>query len=192
MPLLVVLTGPSGVGKDTVAARLQALFSLERVLTCTSRPRREGEEDGVHYRFLGSDEFAEWVGAGRFVEHATVYGHRYGILRSDLAGPLSAGQDLIVLLDVQGARTVKSAFPEAWVAFLEPPDEEELARRLDARGGEGDEDRRRRLEMAPAELTLRSDPGLVDATFTNDDLDACVDRLAAAIGPLLAGGSGRG
>ena len=152
-PLLVVLSGPSGVGKDAVLGVLRARGLPWRfVVTATTRPRRPGEVDGRDYIFLSRDEFLRRLGRGGFLEHAQVYGHLYGVPRDQVEEALSRGQDVLVKVDVQGARHIRRLTSGAVFIFLAPPSMEELERRLRLRHTESPETLRRRLEEAEREM----------------------------------------
>jgi guanylate kinase len=154
---VLVITGPSGVGKGTLIRRLlSAIPGAELSVSATTRPPRDGEVNGRDYHFLATPEFDERVAAGEFVEHAEYAGNRYGTLRSELQRPAR----LIVLeIDLQGARQVRATMPEAEQVFIAPPGDDlgELERRLVARGDESAAQIERRLEVAREELAAQSE-----------------------------------
>jgi guanylate kinase len=152
---VLVITGPSGVGKGTLIHRLlDEVSGAELSVSATTRAPRDGEVNGRDYHFLAASEFKRRVARGEFVEHAEYAGNRYGTLRSELQRPAR----LIVLeIDLQGARQVRSTMPEAQQVFIAPPDDDlgELERRLVARGDESPEQIRVRLEVARDELAAQ-------------------------------------
>lgn len=154
---VLVITGPSGVGKGTLIHRLLDEFAgAELSVSATTRPPRDGEVNGRDYHFLAAPEFEQRVRRGEFVEHAEYAGNRYGTLRSELQRPAR----LIVLeIDIQGARQVRATMPEAEQVFIAPPNDDldELRRRLVARGDESDEQIRVRLEVAREELAAQDE-----------------------------------
>ncbi|MCX6020173.1 MAG: guanylate kinase [Chloroflexi bacterium] len=130
-PLVVILTGPSGVGKDAVLERMRRPdASRHFVITATTRPPREGERDGEHYHFFTVERFEELRRQGQFLESASVYGNLYGVPRWEIAGPLSTGADVLMRTDVQGAATLRSAVPGSLVVFIAPESLESLRDRL--------------------------------------------------------------
>jgi guanylate kinase len=159
-PVLLLISAPSGAGKTTVShGLLAATPGLERAITCTTRPPRGGERDGVDYHFLTAEDFARRVAAGEFLEHATVYGRSYGTLKAEVISRLRAGRDVLLSVDVQGAASIRAAAaadPELRAAlvtaFLAPPSLDELRRRLTGRGEDAPEVIARRLAEAEAEL----------------------------------------
>ena len=182
---VLVITGPSGVGKGTlIRALLDALPDAELSVSATTRPARDGEVDGRDYHFLDGSQFQDRVDRGEFVEHAEYAGNRYGTLRSELARPAR----LIVLeIDLQGARQIRASMPEALQVFIAPPDVEqldELERRLVGRGAETPEQIERRLEVAREELAAQDEFGHV---IVNDDADTAarelIDLAATMCGP---------
>ena len=152
-PLLVVLSGPSGVGKDAV---LNELRKLDRpwhfAVTATTRPMRPGEHDGVDYIFLDPDTFAKMRERDEFIECAEVYGRWYGVPRSQARDALRSGLDVILKIDVQGAATIRRMAPEALLIFLIPPTLDDLRHRLRGRMTESASDLERRLKTAEEEL----------------------------------------
>ena len=130
-----VITGPSGVGKGTlIRGVMDRVGDLELSVSATTRPPRVGEVDGVDYHFLTRQQFDRRVAAGEFLEHADDAGHHYGTLRSELEDRLRAGRPVVLEIEVQGARQVREAMPEAMQVFIAPPSLEELRTRLIARG----------------------------------------------------------
>ncbi|NLT07815.1 MAG: guanylate kinase [Solirubrobacterales bacterium] len=171
---VLVITGPSGVGKGTLIRALrERLPGTELSVSATTRRAREGEVNGVDYHFLPPEEFDRRVRAGEFVEHAEYAGNRYGTLRSELDRPAT----LIVLeIDLQGARQVRATMPEACQVFIAPPGDElgELERRLVQRGAESAEQIARRLEVARAELAAQ---GEFQHRIVNADREQATDEL---------------
>src|SRR5437870_7592330 len=134
---------------------MERLGGLELSVSATTRPARHGERDGVDYHFMSQEEFARHVAAGDFVEHADYAGRRYGTLRSELEGRLRAGIPVVLEIEVQGARQVRAAMPEALQVFIAPPSLEALRERLLARGTDEPEEVERRLRVAEEELAAQ-------------------------------------
>ncbi len=180
-PLLVVISGPSGVGKDAVIKRMKAMgYPFHFVVTATTRPPREGEVQGVDYLFVSEDTFREWIGQGELLEHALVYGEYKGVPKGQIRRALTSGQDVVMRVDVQGAATVRSIMPDAILIFLVAGSEEELLTRLRKRGTESNEALQRRI------ATLRQEMERVlefDYVVVNCDgqLDRAVEKIAAII-----------
>lgn len=152
-PLLVVLSGPSGVGKDAVLGELRKLDRpWHFAVTATTRPMRPGERDGVDYIFLEPDTFARMQDRDEFLECAEVYGRWYGVPRSQARDALRTGRDVFLKIDVQGAATIRRMAPEALLIFLMPPSLEDLRQRLTGRMTESAEELDRRLRTAEEEL----------------------------------------
>lgn len=155
LPLLVVISGPSGVGKDSVLMRMRELgFPFHFVVTATDRPQRPGEIPGVDYHFLSTAEFEHMIAHDELVEYANVYGHYKGIPKWEIRNALLSGKDVVLRLDVQGAATMRAFATDAILIFLAPPNFEELRTRLQWRRTESPEQLERRLETARAELEL--------------------------------------
>ena len=154
-PLMMVVSGPSGVGKDAVLTRLRERnYPVHFVVTATTRPMRPTETDGVDYIFLDRDTFGLMLDEGGFLESAEVYGNRYGVPRDQVRNALESGMDVIIKIDVQGAQTIKRLNPDGVFVFLAPPSMEELERRLRARESELTVDLERRLDTARHEMEL--------------------------------------
>ena len=152
-PLLIILSGPSGVGKDAVLTRMRLLdrpFHL--TVTVTTRPKRPMETDGVDYIFLSKREFGMMVAKDEFLEHAEVYGNHYGVPKHQVRDAMAAGMDVIIKADVQGAETIRALAPEALAIFLAPTDMAELEARLTARLTESPGALVLRLKTAAAEM----------------------------------------
>ena len=180
-PLLIVLSGPSGVGKDTVLQRMKELqLPFHFVITATSRPKRKGEIEGVDYFFVSVDEFVAMIERDELLEHALVYDEHKGIPRQQVRDAFASGQDVIMRIDVQGAETICQLYPEALLIFLSTQNEGELIARLKARRTESEEKLQLRIETAREELHKVE---LFDYCVVNadDQLDATVDAILAII-----------
>lgn len=176
--ILFILSGPSGVGKGEM--RKLAVSKLDRVkfsISCTTREPRDNEIDGVHYHFITPDDFQKKLSEGKFLEHATVHGHMYGTLRSDVERELDAGNDVILEIDVQGALQVRKIM-DCVTVFVLPPSREELAERLRRRGTESDEKVLTRLKNAEDEMRLA---GEYDHIIVNDDLSRAAVEFKSLI-----------
>jgi guanylate kinase len=177
---LVVLSGPSGVGKSSVVKAVAAGHPEIWVsVSVTTRPPRPGETDGVEYRFVDDATFDRLVAEGAFLEHATFAGHRYGTPRGPVEERLRAGVPVLLEIDLQGARQVREAVPTALLVFLAPPSWEELVRRLTGRGTEDPEVVRRRLDAARVELAAEAE---FDEVVVNSSVQEAADRLVALMG----------
>lgn len=152
-PLLLILSGLSGVGKDTVLIKLeQSGFPPRHITTVTTRQKRPNETDGEHYHFISGEEFRKMIANNELLEHATVYGNEYGVPAEPVREALDAGQDVIIKVDVQGAVTIKKIIPEAVFIFLMPSSMEDLVARLKQRHTESAEDLELRIKTAEAEI----------------------------------------
>lgn len=173
--LLVVITGPSGVGKDSVLSRLKALNRpYHFAVTATTRPPRPEEIEGLDYFFVSDKRYDEMLAGGEFLENATVYQHRYGVPKPPIREALAAGRDVVMRTDVQGARYIKSVCPAAVTVFLLPPSWDELEWRLRSRRTDTPEQLELRLRIAREELAAADE---FDHKVANDDLSACVDEI---------------
>ena len=179
---LFVVAGPSGVGKGTVIRRLRELLpGLELSVSITTRARRETEREGVDYRYVSDAEFDRLVTAGEFLEWADIFGHhRSGTPAAPVERARAGGRDVILEIDVQGARNVREKLPEAVLIFLAPPSIDDLRERLQGRGTEDERQIARRLEVARREMDERP---RFDHVVVNDD----VDRAAGEIAGIISG-----
>lgn len=177
-PRLVVLAGPTAVGKGTVAAYVRDHHpEVWLSVSATTRAPRPGERDGVHYHFLDREEFERRRDAGEFLEWATVHGtHLYGTPRWPVDEVLAEGRPALLEIDLQGARQVRESMPEALFVFLAPPSWDELVRRLVGRGTEDEAERARRLTTARAEIAAQAE---FDVTVVNDDVRRAAEELVS-------------
>ncbi len=170
-----VITGPSGVGKGTlIRGLMERLPQLELSVSATTRAARSGERDGVDYHFLAPEEFERRVNAGDFVEHADYAGRSYGTLRSELDDRMRAGVPVVLEIEVQGARQVRSTVPDAVQVFIAPPSLDILRERLIGRDTDHPEEVERRLQVATQELTAQPE---FEHVVVNDRLEEALDRL---------------
>jgi len=156
-PLLIVLSGPSGVGKDAVLEGFKKRdYPMHYAVTATTRPRRKKETDGVDYHFVSKAEFENMIEKGELLEWANVYGNLYGVPRSELRQAMDKGKDVIVKVDIQGAATIKKTVPQALFVFLAPPSMEDLKKRLKQRKTESSIDLEVRIKAAEKEMNSLS------------------------------------
>ncbi|HEX6499212.1 MAG TPA: guanylate kinase [Micromonosporaceae bacterium] len=180
---LTVLSGPSGVGKDSVIELIRARSPRVWLsVSVTTRPKRDYEVDGVHYYFVDRPRFQQMIASGELLEWAEFAGNLYGTPRAAVEERLRAGIPVLLKIDLQGARQVRRAMPEAQLVFLAPPSVEELKRRLIGRGTEDQETLRRRLEHADEELAAERE---FDVTIVNDSVERAADELVNLLGYCL-------
>ena len=183
MARVFVITGPSGVGKGTLIRTLrERLPELELSVSATTRAPRPGERDGVDYHFLSDADFQRRVDAGDFVEHAVYSGRRYGTLRSELERRTAAGHPVVLEIETQGARQVRTTLPEAVQVFIAPPSLDALRTRLIGRGTDDDAEVAARLRVATEELAAQGEFGHV---VVNDRLEDAVAQLVAIVAAAL-------
>lgn len=180
-PLLVVLSGPSGVGKDAVLSRMKnSDYPLHYVVTLTTRPRRAREKDSVDYRFVSGDEFESMIEDNKLLEWARVYDNWYGVPREDVRQALERGEDVMIKVDIQGAASIKKLVPGAVTIFLMPPSLDELGQRLRKRSTESPEASELRLKTAEEEMKQQ---GRFDYAVVSqiDEIDRAVEEIKAII-----------
>ncbi|MBV6458416.1 MAG: Guanylate kinase [Fimbriimonadaceae bacterium] len=184
--LVVILSGPSGVGKDTLIDRWHAVDPrVERVVAATTRSPRDGEVDGVDYHFKTESEFVAMIGRGDFLEHKEVHGRRYGTPLADMNRRLEAGKITILKIDVQGALEAMAKLPDAVSIFILPPSREELRQRILARATDSPEAIEQRLVTAEAEMDLAD---RYAHRVVNRDVSRAVAELASIVNGKLAAG----
>ena len=172
---LLVVSGPSGAGKDTVVARLMQMHpEIEISVSATTRAPRAGEVEGVNYYYLTDEAFETKIARGEMLEYAGYCGRYYGTPKSEVDGRLDAGITVVLVIEVQGAANVKRIYPESTLIFLMPPSIEELRARLLGRGTESAEAVERRLERAKEEM---AHAGEYDFTVVNREIDACAEEI---------------
>lgn len=177
--MLVVVSGPSGSGKTTIVRALLERLPVRRSVSATTRPIREGEVNGKNYYFLSRKEFEDRIARGGFLEYAEYAGQLYGTPRAPVEQALERGETIILEIEVQGARIVRKAFPEALTIFIRPPGLEEAERRLrDRHRGESEAEIQRRMEIARREMACA---GEFDHQVVNDDLETAIGETAQII-----------
>ncbi len=177
--ILVVLSGPAGVGKTTVATRLLENEGYVRSISATTRAPRPGEVNGRDYHFVSSDEFKSLIRQGELIEHAEVHGNSYGTPKQPLREALSRNQVMLLVIDVSGGVQVKGQKLDALLLFLRAPSQSELTRRLEKRATESPEEQAKRLAKALQEQKVAD--AEYDRVVLNDDLSRCVAALATEI-----------
>ena len=180
--MLLMFSGPSGVGKTTIIHRIRETFHGTFVVSATTRPRSDQEVDGVDYHFIDEATFQTWIDEKRFLEYAQVFGRSwYGTPRDDVERDLGEGKLVILDIDVQGAEQVRERMPDAFGIFILPPSESTLLDRLRRRGREDEATIERRFAEARHEMSVARSSGVYDAFATNDDLDRVVDEVVELI-----------
>ena len=176
MTRLTVIAGPTAVGKGTVIKYILEHYpQVQLSVSATTRAPRPGEVDGVSYHFLSMDQFDSNIANGQMLEYAVVHGvNKYGTLRGPVEDAIAHGKQMILEIDIQGARQVKQAMPEANLIFIAPPNWDELVSRLRGRGTESPEEQAKRLETAKLELAAQSE---FDHVVINDSVAECAQRI---------------
>lgn len=180
--LLLVISGPSGVGKTTIThAVVKAFEDSVFSVSVTTRPKTDADTEGVDYRFVNDAEFERMVDAGELLEHAQVFDKRYGTPRDAVARAMADGKMLILEIDVRGALQVKEKMPDMFGLFVLPPSEEMLLERLRARGREGEDVIQRRFSEAKREISEAKNCAVYDQFIVNDDLDKAVEEAVGVV-----------
>jgi guanylate kinase len=176
MTRLTVIAGPTAVGKGTVIKYILEHYpEVQLSVSATTRAPRPGEVDGVSYHFLTMEEFDANIANGQMLEYAVVHGtNKYGTMRAPVEAAIAAGKQMILEIDIQGARLVKKAMPEANLIFIAPPSWEELVRRLQVRGTESEQEQEQRLATAKLELAAQNE---FDHVVINDSVAECARRI---------------
>ena len=180
--LLLMISGPSGVGKTTITRGVErsiadSVFSV----SATTRPKTEADVEGVDYHFVTDEEFEQMRAEGDFLETADVFGKKYGTPRRWVTEQLDRGRLVILEIDVQGAKQVKAAMPDAFGIFIEPPSEDELLRRLRDRKREGEDAIQRRFGEAQREMAEARSCGAYNIFITNDEVEGAIQRAVEAV-----------
>jgi len=180
---LLVISGPSGVGKTTITRAVESAFDDATFsVSATTRPKTAKDIEGRDYFFLSEDEFARRVGAGEMLEHAQVFGrHWYGTPRAPVEQALAQGRLVILEIDVQGGLQVRDSMPDALMTFILPPNDEELLRRLRERGREDEATIQHRFAEAKREIEVAQESGAYDLFIVNNDLDRAIEELCNAV-----------
>ncbi len=186
--LLVVLCGPSGVGKSTISRRLSELLNVSYTISATTRPKRPADDQGKTYEHIGAGEFFKRLDNDEFLEYAQVYGDYYGTPKRPALDHLAAGCDVLLEIDVQGALQVRYQHPAALLIFILPPDEPTLEQRLRSRGRDSDEEMRRRFRAAKREIHMAKGSRAFDHMVINDSLDHAVQEMVSIINHKRSGG----
>lgn len=172
---LIVIAGPGGVGKSTIVAELRRRIPLHFSVSATTRDPRPGEVHGFHYRFVTRPEFERLIDAGELLEWAVFNGNYYGTPRDAVAAALDDGRDVLLEIEVQGARQVRAAMPEAMMIFIAPPSRSALRRRLERRADTTEEDIAAKLRIAEEELAAA--PELFDHVVVNEDVEQATSEI---------------
>lgn len=179
--LLIVLCGPSGVGKSTIARRLADKLRLSYTVSATTRPKKPGDDNGKTYDHISKDEFYRRLDGEEFLEYAQVYDELYGTPKHPGLDYLAQGRDVLLEIDVQGALQVRYAYPQALTIFILPPDEPTLLHRLTDRARDSADDIQKRFRAAKREIHMAKGSRAFDYMVINDDLDAAVEEVIKII-----------
>lgn len=179
--LLIVLCGPSGVGKSTISRRLAESLGACYVVSATTREKRPGDEAGKTYEHISAEEFYRRLEGDEFLEYAEVHGHYYGTPKHPALDRLAEGRDVLLEIDVQGALQVRYQHPEALLIFILPPDEPTLLKRLTDRGRDSSDDITKRFRAARREIHMAKGSRAFDYMVINDDLDRAVEEIVKIV-----------
>jgi guanylate kinase len=186
--LLIVLCGPSGVGKSTISRQLEAKVNLAYAISATTRPRKPNEEQGKRYDHISRDEFFHRLDEDAFLEYAQVYDDYYGTPKHPTLDHIAAGKDVLLEIDFQGAMQVRYAYPQSLLIFILPPDEPTLMRRLTDRGRDSADDINKRFRNAKREIHMAKGSHAFDYMVINDSLDRAVEEIVKIIRHKRSGG----
>ena len=186
--LLIVLCGPSGVGKSTISRRLAERSDVAYTVSATTRPKKEKDDEGKTYEHIAQNEFFRRLDGDEFLEYAHVYGHYYGTPKHPALDQLEAGKDVLLEIDVQGALQVRYQYPDALMLFILPPNEHTLLQRLNDRGRDDADDISKRFRAAKREIHMAKGSRAFDYMVFNDKLDRAVAEIQNIINNERTGG----
>jgi guanylate kinase len=186
--LLIVLCGPSGVGKSTISRLLAQHSDVKYTVSATTRPKKEKDDDGKVYEHISQDQFFRRLDNDEFLEYAHVYGHYYGTPKHPALDELESGKDVLLEIDVQGALQVRYQYPDALMLFILPPNERTLLQRLTDRGRDDPDDLNKRFRAAKREIHMAKGSRAFDYMVFNDDLVRAVAEIQNIINNERAGG----
>ena len=186
--LLIVLCGPSGVGKSTIARGLQEHYGVKYVVSATTRPKLPGDDDGKTYDHISKGEFFRRLDEDKFLEYAQVHGNYYGTPKHPALDELAAGKDVLLEIDVQGALQVRYQYPDALLVFILPPDEPTLLKRLEDRERDEPDEITKRFRAARREIHMAKGSRAFDYMVINDELDRAVAEIVKIIRHKKSGG----
>ena len=173
--MIIVISGPSGVGKGTIVKELiKKDKKIELVITCTTRVKRKNERDGKDYYFLSEEEFSNNIKSDKFAEYSIVHGKHYGVSKKSIETGLSNKKDVLLQIDVQGAKKIKNQYEKALLIFIMPPSIDALFKRLERRNTETPEEKENRIKRAKEEIEER---GFYDFIVINDELNRTVNEV---------------
>jgi guanylate kinase len=186
--LLIVLCGPSGVGKSTISRELSEKYALTYIVSATTRPRRPGDDKGKIYDHVTKEDFFHRLDADELLEYAQVYGDYYGTPKHPALDILASGKDILLEIDVQGALQVRYQYPNALMIFILPPDEPTLLRRLQSRARENEDEIAKRFRAAKREIHMAKGSHAFDYMVINDDLGRAVEEIIKIVKHKRSGG----
>src|SRR5438270_5302423 len=186
--LLVVLSGPSGVGKSTISRRLAERMNVKYIASATTREKRAGDDEAKNYEYVSREEFFKRLDSDAFLEYAQVYGDFYGTPKHPALDYLAAGQDVLLEIDVQGAMQVRYQYPNALLVFILPPDAQTLQQRLMDRGRDSPDDIQKRFRAAKREVQMAKGSRAFDHMVINDTVERAVEEIIKTIKHKRSGG----
>jgi guanylate kinase len=186
--ILIILCGPSGVGKSTISRRLAEEHQVAYIVSSTTRKPRPGDDKGKSYEYVEKEQFFKRLDANEFLEYAQVYGDYYGTPKHPALDLLAEGKDILLEIDVQGALQVRFQYPQCLSIFILPPDEPTLLHRLEARGRDSEEDIAKRFRDAKREIHMAKGSRAFDYMVINDDLNRAVEEIIKIIKHKRSGG----